>query len=307
MSERQYLVAFGPDANCTFALCTIEESVYKYRPSLPANIIFATIFLIAMIVHIVLSIRWKTWWVMSMMIISCVHEIVGYIARVFMWRNPWSFAAFITQIICITQAPVFYCAVIYVMLGQTIDYYAPHLARFSTRITVWIFLPCDIISLILQGVGGSLSASSSGSSQVGVDIAMAGLIFQVITLCTFSSLMIDFIVRFLRLKGTTTIVRRDILFFGFLGTAVALTLGRCLFRAVELREGYNGDLIEHEDLFIGLEGVFIVVVVFCLCVGHPGYAFRKSKEDLQMYHLGSTSIESGVNPIPGSVQENHTT
>ncbi|KAH7108838.1 RTA1 like protein-domain-containing protein [Dendryphion nanum] len=191
----EYLVRFGPKANCTFELCTIEESVYKYRPSFSANVALAAAFFLATIIHIILGIRWKTWWVMWCMILSCTHEVAGYIARVFMWKNSWNFAAFITQIILITQAPVFYCAAIYVMLGQIIDYYAPKLARFSTNVFVWVFLPCDIISLILQGVGGSLSASSSGSSAVGVDIAMAGLVFQVITLVFYLSFMIDFMVR----------------------------------------------------------------------------------------------------------------
>lgn len=116
-------------------LCTIEESVYRYRPSLLANIIFAAIFSVATIVHFVLGRRWKTPWVMWCMILSCTHEIAGYVARVVLYINPWNFGAFITQIskthghcscshiltfllVCITQAPVFYCAAIYVMLGQ---------------------------------------------------------------------------------------------------------------------------------------------------------------------------------------------
>ncbi|KAH7087308.1 hypothetical protein FB567DRAFT_343229 [Paraphoma chrysanthemicola] len=64
------------------------------------------------------------------------------------------------------------------MLGRSTTFHAPALARFPVKYFVWIFFPCDIISLILQGVGGSRSASSSGSSQTGVNNAMAGLIFR---------------------------------------------------------------------------------------------------------------------------------
>jgi hypothetical protein len=32
------------------------------------------------------------------MILSCTHEVAGYIARVILWMNPWNFGAFITQI-----------------------------------------------------------------------------------------------------------------------------------------------------------------------------------------------------------------
>jgi hypothetical protein len=32
------------------------------------------------------------------MILGCTHETAGYVGRVLMYRNPWSFAAFIVQI-----------------------------------------------------------------------------------------------------------------------------------------------------------------------------------------------------------------
>lgn len=113
----------------------------------------------------------------------------------------------------------------------------------------------DIISLILQGTGGGLSASSSGASQVGVDVAMAGLILQVIMLVTFSLLFGDYMFRYLRSKKSRILGSRDKLFFAFLAIAVLATLARCIFRADELKEGYQGELIKHEDLFVALEGV----------------------------------------------------
>jgi hypothetical protein len=113
----------------------------------------------------------------------------------------------------------------------------------------------DIISLILQGAGGGLSASSSGASQVGVDVAMAGLILQVIMLVAFSVLFADYMFRYLRSKTTQNLQSRDKLFFAFLAIAVLTTLARCIFRCYELKEGYSGELIKHEDLFIALEGV----------------------------------------------------
>lgn len=100
-----------------------------------------------------------------------------------------------------------------------------------------------------------MSASSSGSSQTGVDIALAGLIFQVITLIVFSVLLGDFLVRYLRSRKGMDIGTRGKLFFGFLSLTVILILIRCIFRADELKQGYSGDLIGREDLFIALEGV----------------------------------------------------
>jgi hypothetical protein len=104
-------------------------------------------------------------------------------------------------------------------------------------------------------VGGSLSASSSGGDDTGVHVAMAGLIFQVITLIVFCSLFADWLIRFLRFKHAAQLIARDGLFFGFLSFAVLLTLIRCIFRVYEMKEGYHGNIITDEGLFIALKGV----------------------------------------------------
>src|SRR5687768_2452078 len=98
----------------------------------------------------------------------------------------------------------------------SVNHYSPALARFNTKVLAWVFVPFDIISLALQGVGGSLSAASTGSSQVGVDLAMAGLILQIVTLFAFSAYFADFMVRFLRSCRSVSLQPRDKLFFSFL-------------------------------------------------------------------------------------------
>lgn len=137
---------------------------------------------------------------------------------------------------------------------NSIDYCAPELRRFSSKFFVWIFLPCDIISLALQGAGGSLSATTSGASKIGVNIALAGLIFQIITMMGFCILFGDYTVRYL-CSTMRSVSRTDGLFLGFLTLAVLTILARCIFRADELRNGYGGSTVKNEGLFIGLEGV----------------------------------------------------
>ena len=113
------LVVFGPDANCTLDLCPIEWSVYRYRPSLAANITFIVLYAIAMGTHLVLGIKWKQWFYMSFMMIGCLFEIIGYIGRIIMYNNPFNFGGFMVQIVFITSGPVFYTAAIYVTLSKT--------------------------------------------------------------------------------------------------------------------------------------------------------------------------------------------
>lgn len=96
--EGLHYVGFGPNANCTLEVCSIEHSVYRYRPSLAANVVFIALFAIAMAIQIVLGMRWKTWWFMWCIITGCVAEIIGYAGRVMLYYNPFKFSAFMIQI-----------------------------------------------------------------------------------------------------------------------------------------------------------------------------------------------------------------
>jgi len=98
-----------------------------------------------------------------------------------------------------------------------------------------------------------MSTSSSGASQTGVNLALAGLSFQVFTLVLFCGFFGDYLIRLARSGGR--LGGRMNAFLGFLGLAVLLTLARCVFRVDELSEGYSGPLVADEGLFIGLEGV----------------------------------------------------
>lgn len=118
-TDPNHYVSFGPSANCTLEVCPIEWSVYGYRPSLPTNIVFLVLYTIAIITHIVLGIRWKSWGFMSCMILGSLVEIVGYAGRIVLYKNPFDFLGFMIQIVFITTGPVFYTAAIYVTLSKT--------------------------------------------------------------------------------------------------------------------------------------------------------------------------------------------
>lgn len=103
-----------------------------------------------------------------------------------------------------------------------------------------------------------MSSSSSGKSQVGINIAIAGLSFQVFTLSIFSLLSIDFALTYMRKRGDDRLSREFKVFASFLALAVVLILARCVFRIDELSHGYTGvkaKLVHDQGLFIGLEGV----------------------------------------------------
>lgn len=119
-----------------------------------------------------------------------------------------------------------------------------------------MFIPCDIISLVVQSIGGALSSISSGSSRTAVDVAIAGLSFQVFTLVIFIALAIEYGVRYWKAQGRTAQLPTKFKFFVlFLFLAIVVILTRCTYRIDELSDGYEGPLIHEQGLFIALEGV----------------------------------------------------
>ncbi len=128
------LVGFGPNANCTLDLCSIQESVFEYSPSLAANSIFLVLFVLSGFIHLYQGIRSKEWFYMTAAILGCITEVVGYVGRILLHKDPFSFNDFLIQVsmlnclrslvaradvlVCLTLAPAFFCASIYVTLTK---------------------------------------------------------------------------------------------------------------------------------------------------------------------------------------------
>ncbi|KAI1773680.1 RTA1-domain-containing protein [Hypoxylon cercidicola] len=286
------LIPFGPNANCTLDLCPIEWSVLQYRPSLGASIAFICVFTGLLFVHTFIGTRWKSWWFMNCIGIGCITEILGYGGRVMLFYNPFSFAGFMIQIICIGCAPVFYSAAIYVTMARIVENLNPSLSRIKPKFYYVIFLSSDVFSLVLQGVGGGNSTSTNGQSKWAVDLSLAGLSLQVFSMVLFCGLIADYMIRYSKAGGRAPASLRLKLFITFLVLAILLILARCAYRVAELSNGYQGDLIHDEPLFIGLEGVLITLAVGALCIGHPGFVFLPSENGLKISK--KSSEEDGI-------------
>ena len=98
-------------------------------------------------------------------------------------------------LICLTIAPCFLSAGIYLCLSRIIVVCGEHHARFKPKTYTIIFISCDVFSLVLQALGGALADTAKPKSSLlhtGVNIMIAGLAFQVISLTIFMLLCGDF-------------------------------------------------------------------------------------------------------------------
>ncbi|KAI4188253.1 MAG: hypothetical protein L6R41_002251 [Letrouitia leprolyta] len=157
----------------------------------------------------------------------------------------------------------------------------------QARWYTWTFIGCDLLSLILQGAGGGTAASASTQStqDVGSNLMIAGIVWQVVTLAVFALLGGIFFFRVLRNRSSLTpsanLVLQDTKFQLFLGGLVLAYLGievRCIYRIAELAGGWKNDIMQNETEFIVLEGVMIVIAALALTAFHPGYCFPQMSQ-----------------------------
>lgn len=194
------------------------------------------------------------------------------------------------QIVCLTIAPAFMAAGIYLCLSRIVLTFGPSNSRLAPHLYPRIFIPCDVASLLLQAAGGGLASAATHSDKspdAGDNIMIAGLAFQVFTLLVFMVLSLDFIVTTLkrhRALGTDALdpthakLRASPLFKGFMLALVLSTVCifvRSVYRVAELSEGWTGALIGNQKLFIGFEGAIVSLAMLVLNAFHPGLCFRE--------------------------------
>ncbi len=151
-------------------------------------------------------------------------------------------------------------------------------------------------------------ASHNGTSvDLGDNIMIAGLAFQVVTLVLFMGASIDFAIRtFLRNRSmgdrafdqdpALQRVRGSFMFRGFLAALALATIcifWRSVYRVAELSGGWDGELMKRQDLFIGFEGVMVIIAAIALNIFHPAVCFSEMMD-------GRGGIGSRKNVIEGA-------
>ncbi|KAF2159614.1 hypothetical protein M409DRAFT_70924 [Zasmidium cellare ATCC 36951] len=287
-----------PPANCTIDACPVSTSFYDYRINLAANLAFLVLFSLLTFVYLAVWLAARHGHAYAVvMILGTISEIIGYAGRVWSYYDQWNETPYLIQIICLTIAPAFYSAGIYLCLAGIVRIFGEDNSRVRPLWYTYIFVPCDIIALILQAAGGALAATSidgaSDTSELntGVDILLAGLSWQVFTLTCFLVLCADLALRIRRRCRKLGIAvalsqdpvsvgirttRRFQYFLGALSLATILILWRCAYRVAELNDGFSGPITYKQGLFIGFEGVLIVVAATLMVVAHPVVCMRGS-------------------------------
>lgn len=182
----------------------------------------------------------------------------------------------------VCTAPTFFTAGIYVILGRMIAIAGPGVSPIGPTWYLWIFCTVDVISLVIQAVGGGSAAvafnsTPPGNTKVGTNIMVAGIDFQLASVVIFSVLFFLFLYR-AAVKLSLPAFKNDkdmkllVLVTSF---SILLIIMRSIYRTVELAGGWSGHVIETERYFLALDGAPMAALVIAFNILHPGVLINR--------------------------------
>lgn len=176
-----------------------------------------------------------------------------------MHDNPYDDLGFQIQICLLIISPSFVSAGIYLTLKHFALTFGESWSRLRPAWYTYIFITGDFISLALQGAGGGLAATAddgSSTQDLGTNLMIAGIIFQVVVLFIFGYLLSEYAFRTFRRRDTLTVGATQLLrstkfrlFAVAVITAYLTIFTRCVYRIPELTGGWGNELMRNEPEF----------------------------------------------------------
>jgi hypothetical protein len=220
--------------------------------------------------------------------LGCLGEAIGYLGRVLLHSNPFSDVDFEMQICCLIISPAFIAAAIYLTLKPATLAFGLGQSRIKLKFYTWIFICCDIFTLVLQGAGGGIAASAKTNSMQKIcnDLLLAGIVLQVVILLAFGTASANLLLHHHRALGNTRatlsaeaqVLLADTefqLFAAGLVLAFLIIFTRCCYRIAEMAGGWANTIMQNETDFVVLDGVMVLVVSLCLTILHRDSASQE--------------------------------
>ncbi|EFE37459.1 RTA1 domain protein, putative, partial [Trichophyton verrucosum HKI 0517] len=271
---------------------------YKYTPSKAAAITFIVLYLISSVIHLFQIIRGR--------VLFFIPLFIGGICQ---YSNPYLFEDTESNLFLLL-APALFAASIYMQLGRLIIVLeAEHHSIVRRSWMTKIFVTGDILSFVVQGLGGGIMASGKPSNlSLGEKIVVVGLIIQILF---FGFLIVVSVIIHLRMSTHPTTASLSLHFswrkyLYSLYVVSTLVMIRSIFRVAEFAQGTNGTLLRHEYYLYIFDATLMFILMVTLNVIHPGVISTlvrgkialKGSDNLEMQSEGKRSNEQrGCEPM----------
>jgi len=252
------------------------------------------LFFISTTVHLGQAIRYKMWYLIFTAVTAGHFEVIGWAARTYSHFQPGKLMPYLIQNIATVNGPTPLVAAYFIILAEIIRRLGPCYSRLRPKMYAVIFLTADLVSLTVQGVGGTLAAIAAGNDkdpEKGGRIMLGGIIFQMIAITFYMGLAIEFVYRYLTDKpfqrpnneppSGNYFMDKNMksALFGSAFASLALYV-RSIYRTIELIDGWEGRIITTELYFNAMDGAMILLMICSLNVLHPGRLLGPSTASL---------------------------
>jgi len=237
------------------------------------------------VIHLGQAIRFRMRWLLPTAVLAGIAEVLGWSARLWSSQNPPLSTPFTIQISCTIIAPTPLVAANFVILGMIIDKLGDHYSRLSTKWYIITFCSFDVISLVVQAVGGGMAstAATASGANLGGHIVLGGIVFQLVSLIIYVMCAGEFFLRFfwdkpiretLKEKSGDLVNTRMKIMIGALIFSTTCLFIRAVYRTIELADGWDGRIISTQIYFNVLDGAMVTLAFYTLNLAHPGVLLR---------------------------------
>ncbi|KZP04541.1 RTA1-domain-containing protein [Athelia psychrophila] len=240
--------------------------------------------------------RYMVW-----MCVGSTAMAFGFAMRIVLHNSPSSLGIYIIEDMCILLSPCFFLATNYIILSRLAISLSTENAPISTTCLLLpaqriakLFVWSDVITFWIQASGGGLTASK-GMAKVGQNIALVGLVLQLLSFGLYTILLLVFGARVRsrypkvwhmgKLGGL-----RDwrVLYYTTCLTCIGIIV-RSVFRIAEFSQGYSGWIPTHEAYFYCFDSIplFLAISLY-MFVWPPVYTHQgQTMNDMPLGSVGS--------------------
>ncbi|KAH9895365.1 RTA1 like protein-domain-containing protein [Xylariomycetidae sp. FL2044] len=266
------------------------HSIWKYEPSFEVALIFAALFGMATLLHILQAIRYKKAYC-SVIIMGSLWETAGYLFRAANTRDQQNTSLYMIWLAFNSLAPIWINAFVYMILGRLVWTFlsAQRIMKIRAPTLAALFVLLDIAAFLVQAFSVALMTPTASADQIllGTHIYMGGLGVQQF----FMVIFLVFVIRFqagARLAERKGEHRGRGFSRGYLSgwrgqvlteyLALVFITVRIVFRLCEYSNGNNPTVLQTVEVyFYALDGVPMFIAVVLFNIVHPGRIMPKTK------------------------------
>ncbi|KAJ7769969.1 RTA1 like protein [Mycena metata] len=267
----------------------LRFSPYGYTPTEYVCAIFVALFAFSTLLHVGQATRYRLWWLFPTAILAGLLESVGWGGRLWSSTAPQRFEAYEIQIVCTIMGPTPLAAANLIILGRIINRLGPIYSRLSPKLYTILFLCCDIISLVVQAIGGGMAAGAVNrrlNPAKGGHVMLGGIVFQMVTITAYVFCAGEFLLRYLKNRPvgssapptTPPLDRKMKILISALVFNTTCLFIRAVYRVIELSDGWDGRIIHTQVYFNVLDGMMITFAILTLNFAHPGVLLAPPQE-----------------------------